>query len=321
MSKYERHHPARPCGPAHTGCRGAARNLRGGSPRAARHALRGEPADQGAGDPDRPRPAAPGQAAGAHRGRSGAGPARHPDRAPGARGRRRAGRGGRRRAGRRTPRCRSRSTPTRSTAGSSTPSPRCRPGTAWSSRWCARTTPARRSGCAAARWWRRSPASPGRCRGAGWCAWAGCRYAAVATRDFHATHFADGVGSGTLGEAPIVAFDRNDSLQHDFIRRVTRRHLAPPATYLPSVREFDRAIRVGMGWGLLPESDVAVELERGELVELVPGPPARGAAVLAALAARVRRWSTTSPTRWWVPHAAGCPAERACTGRRDVWFA
>lgn len=97
------------------------------------------------------------------------------------------------------------------------------------------------------------------------------RYAAVATRDFHARHFEDGVGSATLAEAPIVAFDRNDSLQHDFVRRVTRRHLAPPVTYLPSVREFDRAIRVGMGWGLLPESDVATELERGELVELVPG--------------------------------------------------
>jgi LysR family transcriptional regulator (chromosome initiation inhibitor) len=26
-----------------------------------------------------------------------------------------------------------------------------------------------------------------------------------------------------------------------------------------------------MGWGLLPESDVAPQLERGELVELVPG--------------------------------------------------
>ena len=68
-----------------------------------------------------------------------------------------------------------------------------------------------------------------------------------------------------------MAFDRNDSLQHDFIRRVTRRHLAPPVTYVPSVREFDRAIRVGMGWGLLPESDVVDELDRGDLVELVPG--------------------------------------------------
>ncbi|WP_210648858.1 LysR family transcriptional regulator ArgP [Nocardioides sp. SYSU D00065] len=97
------------------------------------------------------------------------------------------------------------------------------------------------------------------------------RYAAVATRGFHATHFAGGVGSTALAEAPIVAFDRNDSLQHDFIRRVTRRHLAPPVTYVPSVREFDRAIRVGMGWGLLPEADVATELDRGDMVELVPG--------------------------------------------------
>lgn len=97
------------------------------------------------------------------------------------------------------------------------------------------------------------------------------RYAAVATREFHADHFSDGVGSASLAEAPLVAFDRSDSLQHDFVRRVTRRHLAPPVTYVPSVREFDRAVRVGMGWGLLRESDVTEELRRGELVELVPG--------------------------------------------------
>ena len=97
------------------------------------------------------------------------------------------------------------------------------------------------------------------------------RYVAVATREFHAAHFSSGVGSTTLAEAPLVAFDRSDSLQHDFARRVTRRHLAPPVTYLPSVREFDRAIRVGMGWGLLPESAVATEMARGDLVELVPG--------------------------------------------------
>lgn len=97
------------------------------------------------------------------------------------------------------------------------------------------------------------------------------RYAAVATPEFHAHHFHAGVGSASLAEAPILAFDRSDSLQHDFIRRVTRQHLAPPVTYLPSVREFDRAIRVGMGWGLLPESDVAEQLSDGDLIELVPG--------------------------------------------------
>lgn len=97
------------------------------------------------------------------------------------------------------------------------------------------------------------------------------RYAAVATRAFHEAHFAEGVGSASLAEAPLVAFDRSDSLQHDFVRRVTRRHLAPPVTYVPSVREFDHAVRVGMGWGLLPESDLVDDLDRGDLVELVPG--------------------------------------------------
>jgi LysR family transcriptional regulator (chromosome initiation inhibitor) len=97
------------------------------------------------------------------------------------------------------------------------------------------------------------------------------RYLAVATPEYAAAHLADGVGSATLAEAPIVAFDRSDSLQHDFLRRVTRRHLAPPVTYLPSVSEFDRAIRRGMGWGMLPRREVELELLRGDLVELVPG--------------------------------------------------
>ena len=97
------------------------------------------------------------------------------------------------------------------------------------------------------------------------------RYLAVATPEYAAVHFADGVGSATLAQAPVVVFDRNDDLQHDFMRRVTRRHLAPPATYLPSVSEFDRAVRRGMGWGMLPQREVAEEVERGELLELVRG--------------------------------------------------
>ena len=97
------------------------------------------------------------------------------------------------------------------------------------------------------------------------------RYLAVATPEYAAAHLSGGVGSAALAEAPVVVFDRNDDLQHDFLRRVTRRHLAPPVTYLPSVREFDRAVRRGMGWGMLPQREVAAEVERGRLVELVPG--------------------------------------------------
>jgi LysR family transcriptional regulator, chromosome initiation inhibitor len=97
------------------------------------------------------------------------------------------------------------------------------------------------------------------------------RYLAVSTPEYAAAHLAGGVSAGSLAEAPVVAFDRNDHLQHDFLRRITRRHLAPPVTYLPSVREFDRAVRLGMGWGMLPQREVALEVERGRLLELVPG--------------------------------------------------
>lgn len=97
------------------------------------------------------------------------------------------------------------------------------------------------------------------------------RYVAVATPDFHAHHFVDGVGSTTLAKAPVMVFDRSDTLQHDFIRRLTRRHLTPPVTYIPSVREFDDAVRTGLGWGMLLERDVGDDLQSGRLVELVPG--------------------------------------------------
>jgi LysR family transcriptional regulator (chromosome initiation inhibitor) len=96
-------------------------------------------------------------------------------------------------------------------------------------------------------------------------------YRAVATPEFFAEHFADGVGSATLQTAPLVQFDRHDTLQHAFIRKVTRRHLAPPASFIPSVREFDLAVRLGMGWGLVTAREVAAEIDDGRLIELVPG--------------------------------------------------
>ncbi len=97
------------------------------------------------------------------------------------------------------------------------------------------------------------------------------RYRAVATREFFETHFAGGVNATSLAAAPVIAFDRHDTLQHDFIRRITRRHLAPPATYLPSVREFDHGVRLGMGWGLILGRDGERDVAEGTLIELVPG--------------------------------------------------
>lgn len=97
------------------------------------------------------------------------------------------------------------------------------------------------------------------------------RYRAVATPAWVQAHLPDGPGAGALGRAPIVAFDRNDTHQHDFLRKVTRQHLTPPVTWIPSVGEFDNAVRRGMGWGMVPEAQVRDDLDLGGLVDLVPG--------------------------------------------------
>ncbi|MCW2835397.1 MAG: hypothetical protein JWN68_3350 [Nocardioides sp.] len=97
------------------------------------------------------------------------------------------------------------------------------------------------------------------------------RYRAVASSEWMQAHLPDGPLSADLARAPVVAFDRNDTLQHDFLRKVTRRHLTPPVTWIPSVGDFDNAVRRGMGWGMIPEAQVRADLDAGRLVELVPG--------------------------------------------------
>lgn len=97
------------------------------------------------------------------------------------------------------------------------------------------------------------------------------RYRAVAAPQWVESHLPDGPLPAALGRAPMIAFDRNDTQQHDFLRKVTRRHLTPPVTWIPSVGEFDNAVRRGMGWGMIPETQARADLDRGRLVEVVPG--------------------------------------------------
>lgn len=97
------------------------------------------------------------------------------------------------------------------------------------------------------------------------------RYVAVATPQYVADHLPDGPTTVALERAPMISFDRSDPLQTDFLRRITRRHLAPPTTWIPSVHEFDDAVRRGMGWGLLIDQHAREDIDRGRLVELTPG--------------------------------------------------
>jgi LysR family transcriptional regulator (chromosome initiation inhibitor) len=97
------------------------------------------------------------------------------------------------------------------------------------------------------------------------------RYLGVATPSYVETHLPSGTGGVALERAPLIAFDRSDSLQHDFLRRLTRRRLAPPVTWIPSISDFDAAVRRGVGWGMLPERQAAEDLADGRLVEIAPG--------------------------------------------------
>ena len=96
------------------------------------------------------------------------------------------------------------------------------------------------------------------------------RYVATASPAFMSSHFADGVGTGSLARAPSLVFNAKDDLQARWVRRLCHREVELPRHTVPSTHAFVTAALAGMGWGLQPEVLVAQHLARGSLVELVP---------------------------------------------------
>lgn len=99
------------------------------------------------------------------------------------------------------------------------------------------------------------------------------RYVAAASPRFVAQYFADGVGAGSLAQAPSLAFNPKDELQDRWVRRVCHRHVELPRHALPSTHAFIVAAVEGMGWGLHPQTLIADQLADGTLVELLPDTP------------------------------------------------
>jgi LysR family transcriptional regulator, chromosome initiation inhibitor len=97
------------------------------------------------------------------------------------------------------------------------------------------------------------------------------RYVAMACPDLTGRYFPDGPTVSALATAPMIIFSRKDQLQHRFLRILTRRRLDPPIHYIPSVRGFNEAIRLGLGWGMVPEQLAHEERATGRFVDLAPG--------------------------------------------------
>ncbi len=75
-----------------------------------------------------------------------------------------------------------------------------------------------------------------------------------------------------MSNAPLVDFDRRDDLQRDHLAAMGVDPDAPPRHYVPASNDFATAVKLGLGWGMLPGLQSEAELGSGELVRL-GGPP------------------------------------------------
>lgn len=78
------------------------------------------------------------------------------------------------------------------------------------------------------------------------------RYRPYASRSAAARWFADGVTPEALAVAPMIEFDAEDGLQRRFLHEHAP-GAEPPRHQVPGAGDFAEAVRLGFGWGMLPE--------------------------------------------------------------------
>lgn len=96
------------------------------------------------------------------------------------------------------------------------------------------------------------------------------RYRPMAAPAFADRWFPGGPTRESLGRAPVVVFDRKDQLQHRYLREHAVGPVHPPTHYVPSSADFLAAVRLGLGWGMVPEAQGRGGERAGALVSLDP---------------------------------------------------
>lgn len=97
------------------------------------------------------------------------------------------------------------------------------------------------------------------------------RYRMVAAPAFAARWFPGGIDREAARRAPVMVFDRKDTLQTAFLlQHFGLPEGAYPFHYVPASDPYVQAIRLGLGYGMLPLEQCAALLETGELVDLAP---------------------------------------------------
>lgn len=90
-------------------------------------------------------------------------------------------------------------------------------------------------------------------------------YLAVATPRYIERWLPGGVSSDALAAAPLIDFDRSDDIQSDWLRAHGTDPLVPPRHYVPASEDYAAAVRLGMGWGMLPVAQAGPAIEQGIL--------------------------------------------------------
>jgi len=91
------------------------------------------------------------------------------------------------------------------------------------------------------------------------------RYRPCAAAAFAGEWFSRGATVEALAHAPVVVFDRQDRLQDRYLQRRSRRALHPPRHFVPSSADYVEAVRLGLGWGMLPDLQVERRAAGSEL--------------------------------------------------------
>jgi LysR family transcriptional regulator, chromosome initiation inhibitor len=87
--------------------------------------------------------------------------------------------------------------------------------------------------------------------------------------------------------SPMIVYNRKDQLQHRFLAKANAKTNAkanakanaeanakvknPPIHYIPAAAAFVEAIRLGLGWGMVPEQIAANDLAKDQYREIFPG--------------------------------------------------
>jgi len=75
-------------------------------------------------------------------------------------------------------------------------------------------------------------------------------------------------GAPDWAAMPTVVFGAKDDLQRDMLRRRGVPQLPPVVHQVPTSADFLEAVRIGLGWGMLPEPQARAGLASGQLVRL-----------------------------------------------------